>query len=40
MRRSRTRDPPGMEGEEGADGLPEIVVSTKGYVAEAQNFPL
>ena len=28
------------EGEEGADGLPEIVVSTKGYVAEAQNFPL
>ena len=29
-----------MEGEEGADGLPEIVVSTKGYVAEAQNFPL
>ena len=28
------------KGEEGADGLPEIVVSTKGYVEEAQNFPL
>ena len=29
-----------MEGKEGADGLPEIVVTTKNYVAVTQNFPL
>ena len=29
-----------MEGKEGADGLPEIVVSKKNYVAVTQNFPL
>ncbi len=29
-----------MAGKEGADGLPEIVVSTKSYVAVTQNIPL